>query len=159
MIILFRILMVFVGMGCLLAFIISLATWTDDTLFCYPKIKFASFKKFYEINPNRWVLHSGHVECKIDGKSYAEKFRFSCIGYWKYKLWSKQQEDILEQERHNRSIQRMMDAVKQDIADSETEAKRMQEKLLADLRQQCDVSDDILFDIMKLVEEYKEKIW
>lgn len=160
MIILFRILIAFIGAVCIFAFILSLATWYEDTHFYLPKIKFASFKKFYEINPNRWALCSGHVECKIDDKYYnPEKFRFSYIGYWKYQSWRKQQQNILKQEKHNESIKRMMDAVKQDIAASEAEAKNAQAKLMEELRKQCNESEDTLFDLMKLVEEYKEKIW
>jgi len=125
----------------------------------YPKIDFKSFKKFYVLNPSRWTCHSGYVDC-YTGKGFGyDKFSFGFIDYYKYRCWIKAQERKHTENIHNESKQRMMDAVKQDIANSEAEAKRMHEKLMADLRQQCDTSDDILFDIMKLVEEYKEKIW
>lgn len=161
MIILFCILMVSAGVASVIAFIISLTIWSEDTPFSYPKIKFASFKKFYEINPNRWELRTGYVECKIDRDYYYnyEKFRFGYLCYWKYCSWRKQQQKTLEQEKHNKSMQRMMDAVKIDIANSEAEAKKAQAKLMEELRKQCNESEDTLFDLMKLVEEYKEKIW
>ena len=130
-----------------------------DKKYGYPKIDFKSFKKFYVLNPSRWTCHSSYVTCHTSKGCGYDNFSFGFIDYYKYKCWMKAQDRQHTENIHNESMQRMMDAVKIDIANSEAEAKRMHEKLLADLRQQCETSDDILFDIMKLVEEYKEKIW
>ena len=150
--------MVFVfGIGCIVALIISIVGWFDNTKFDYPKIKFESFKKFYEINPNRWMCYYAIVECKIKHIADTEKFRFGYLDYLEYRSWLKQREEHNEQERHNRSTKRMMDVVKQDIAVSEAEAKRVQDKAFDDLMKwTAENKTDNNLDLQKLVEEYRK---
>lgn len=126
----------------------------------YPKIDFKSFQKFYALNPDRWNCKPNYVICHTDDRVWAyENFDFGVRDYYKYRFWLIKQVRKKTEDAHNSSKQRMMDAVKQDIANSEAEAKKAQAKLMEELRKQCNESEDTLFDLMKLVEEYKEKIW
>ena len=144
---------------------IGIPLWIFFTLLdynrSYPIIDFKSFKKFQALNPFRWNCHDNHVECKLDGHYYSyEKFSFGVLDFFKYKLWLKVKAKNERNEKHNKSKQRMMDAVKKDIAASEAEAKRMQAEALKILKQRhSSITDGDILDIMKLVEEYKEKIW
>lgn len=124
----------------------------------YPLLDFKSFKKFYALNPNRWQCDDTYVECRVD-TCYYERFNFNILDFYQYRMWNRRRMNMKQQEKSNKSIQRMMDAVKIDIANSEAEAKKAQAKLMEELRKQCNESEDTLFDLMKLVEEYKEKIW
>lgn len=124
----------------------------------YPKIDFKSFKKFYVLNPQRWTCHSGYVICYTGQGFGYDNFSFGFIDYYKYRCWMKAQDRQNTENIHNASKRRMMDAVKIDIANSEAEAKKAQAKLMEELRKQCNESEDTLFDLMKLVEEYKGKI-
>lgn len=154
MIILFRIFVVIFIIAFFAWLIILFTDWHDNTSFHYPKIKFVSFKKFYEINPNRWKLRKAAVECVLEGYK-VETFRFGFLDYLEYELWIKQQEQNSEQERHNRATKRMMDAVKQDIANSEAHAKAMQNKALDDLAKWA-AENDTNLDIKNFIEEYKK---
>jgi hypothetical protein len=134
MIILLRLVIFALGIGCLFWGIIFFFCWSDYTDFSRPKIKFESFKKFYEINPTRWTLQHSMVGCKTKLEcSGGELFRFSFIDYIEYKLWKNDLARSRTQEQHNKVTKRMLDAVKQDIADSEAKAKSMQNKAIDDL--------------------------
>lgn len=136
--------------------IFSIVYWSDNSHFNTPKIKFTSFKKFYEINPKRWQLNHGTVDCRTDTFVY-EKFHFSYFDFYKYRSWFNKLWNSKQQEKHNKSIQRMMDAVKQDIANSEAEAKKIQHQAFDDLIKWAkeNTNKDVL-DLQKLVEEYKK---
>lgn len=143
--------------GLILALIFTLLDYNRSN----PIIDFKSFKKFYALNPKRWSCYDGYVECRT-GSNYwlYEKFSFNILDFFKYKLWLKAKTKNDRNAKHNAAKQRMMDAVKQDIAASEAEARRMQEAALKIIRQRHSaITNDDILDIMKLVEEYKEKIW
>lgn len=126
-----------------------------------PIIQFKSFKKFYALNPKRWKCYDSYVECSTGDNYWSyEKFSFGILDFFKYKLWLKVKSKNDRKEKHDAAKKRMMDAVKIDIARSELEAKRMQAEALNILKQRhSTITDDDIMDIMKLVEEYKEKIW
>lgn len=88
------------------------------------KIKFKSFKKFYEINPDRWDLCYGYVRCNTGKMFIYEDFHFGFIDFIKYKLWYKMLERNQNKRREAESISRMITAVKQDIANTECIAKQ-----------------------------------
>lgn len=142
----FWLLMLFGALGMVILF--SLIFWADTTNLNYPKIKFSSFKKFYEINPSRWTLNNGTVHCRIN-TCVQEKFGFSYFEFLKYRSWLKKLRKQQEQEKNNASTKRMMDAVKQDIADSEAKAKKMRDDL-------SKIFESDNMDLLKFIEEYKK---
>ena len=82
----------------------------------YNKIKFKEFKRFYELNPNRWRCETDHVYCQI-GKEYdCEVFMFGVIDECKYRLWRRNRDKINMNKTHAEATRRMLDAVKEDIA-------------------------------------------
>jgi len=89
----------------------------------YPKIKFSAFKKFYAINQNRWELYDGHVMCKSDSKYggtlVMDHFSFGVIDFYRYKLWRKRRDKMLENQVQAKSIERMVESVKRDIKNME----------------------------------------
>ena len=83
--------------------VLFLNWWVDSN--DYPRIKFKSFKNFYELNPDRWRLYDSCVVCKttieyitttIYGDHY-DNFFFSFIDFYRYKAW-KSHLDKYEQE-------------------------------------------------------------
>lgn len=95
--------------------------WVD--CYGYPKIKFSAFKKFYAINQNRWELYDGHVMCKSDSKHggtlVMDHFSFGVIDFYRYKLWCKRRDKMLENQVQAKSIERMVESVKRDIKSME----------------------------------------
>lgn len=85
----------------------------------YPKIKFSQFKKFYDINQNRWVLCDEYVICWLQS-GQDEYFSFNFFDFHlKYKPFIKHLEKVQKNERDNATYLNMIAAVKQDIADFE----------------------------------------
>lgn len=82
----------------------------------YNKIKFKEFKKFYELNPDRWRCETDHVYCQICKEYDCEVFMFSVIDECKYRLWRRNRDKINMNKTHAKATQRMLDAVKEDIA-------------------------------------------
>lgn len=91
------------------------------------KISFDSFKKFYEINPNRWITGYGTVTCRTAKETWEENdtFCFDFFDYYKYRKWIKQKEKNKKSTRNAEAIKRMMDVVREDIADQEAASKKM----------------------------------
>lgn len=109
--------------------IVQLLGWHEEKV-TSNKISFNSFKKFYELNPKRWIVHYGSVTCKTakNACDNDDVFCFKFIDYYKYRSWLKQQENIKRQNIDIEATKRMMEAVKEDIAKSEAEAKKMFER-------------------------------
>ena len=82
----------------------------------YNKIKFKDFKKFYELNPERWRCETSYVLCSIknDFAKY-EMFAFKFIDECKYRLWRRRCNQISANKKRAAATQRMLDAVKEDI--------------------------------------------
>lgn len=91
------------------------------------KIKFAAFKKFYAINPNRWDIYGDHAACNTITYS-REQFHFGFIDFIRYRWWFKGYKKRKRIEKENEIMKKMLDSVKRDIEKTEREAKRYQEK-------------------------------
>ena len=115
---------------------------TKDT----PKIKFSTFLIFYDINPTRWSLDYRTVTCKIPRKDIndshiykglfdtTERFAFSYIDTLRYKHWHNKLQNHNTYQSNCKATARMLEAVKQDIADLESQAKREHNEALEILR-------------------------
>lgn len=117
----------------LLVLIYALITWCESPR-NNPKIKFKSFVKFYDVNPNRWNLYDEYIECRIDDKSWnysVERFSFGFIDFWRYKLWHKMQKRAERNKQHAESTSRMIAAVRRDIDKQNETAKHKQDEALA----------------------------
>lgn len=92
----------------------------------YPKIKFKDFKKFYELNPKRWWCANNYVKCRVNNEYDCEIFFFKFIDECRYRIWRRKRDKHKVNKKHNQSIQRMLDAVKEDVAKAkEKEAVNM----------------------------------
>lgn len=107
-----------------------------------PKLEFNAFKKFYEINPERWeICFDSHVECKITRKTETgwtytdrESFHFSYIDTQRYLLWKHQLKKHKEDIANDKATARMLAAVKQDVADFEAKTMRETREALETIR-------------------------
>lgn len=81
-----------------------------------PKIKFKDFKKFYELNPKRWRCETDYVQCQVSKEYDCEAFNFSFIDECRYRIWRRKRDKHKANQKHNQSTQRMLDAVKEDVA-------------------------------------------
>ena len=96
----------------LFCIIISTITYFENT--GGAKLKFKTFKSFYNINPDRWDLYDGSVICK--DKDYRKQyFHFGLIDYIKYKFWRRNLDKHEKEKEEAESIARMIDTVKEDI--------------------------------------------
>ena len=121
-------LIIFGGSG-LLALILALVACWHDSIGDMPKIKFKSFKNFYELNPDRWILHDDCVGCKSERfytSFVADRFHFGFVDFYRYKLWMHSLERQKENKRKAQITARMVAAVKQDIEANEKKAKKYQ---------------------------------
>ena len=100
-----------------------------------PKITFKNFKKFYELNPKRWRCETDYVQCRIDKEYNYEAFNFSFIDECKYRIWRRKRAKHNVNQKRNKSIQRMMDAVKEDIASAKKNEMDEMQNLIDDLKQ------------------------
>ena len=135
-----QLIIIFGGLISLSAILILIACWVDS-IGSTPKIKFKSFKNFYELNPDRWRLHDDTVVCKIDFKSIRnfnicindDKFHFGFIDFYRYKLWKNNLGKRKENKLKAQITARMIAAVKQDIAASEQQANKYQDEAVQTL--------------------------
>lgn len=107
------------------------------------KIKFKSFKTFYNINRDRWTLHDGYVQCRIDNDSYVkygrlfstdQSFYFDPIDFLKYKLWIHSKHKCDQQLENAEITAKMLAMVKQDIETIEIRAKQYQAQGIDDMQ-------------------------
>lgn len=135
--------LVIVGFMIVIAYIlISLFIYHESTDKNNPKIKFNTFKKFYEINPDRWKLSNdteyknNYVACYMtrhEGSMLStgyHRFRFGFIDYRRYTHWLKH---IEKQKTNLKNMQLMADmiaAVKQDIANMENLAQQQKKQAI-----------------------------
>lgn len=111
----------------------------------YPTLNFETFKKFYDINPDRWLLSDNHVECKVDNIKHLpgriipsidyERFCFGWLDTFKYTHWLKCQHKKEIDNKHFESKSKMLLMVKQDIADLERRAEHEKDSALDILQQ------------------------
>lgn len=123
----------------------------------YNKIKFKDFKKFYELNPKRWRCETSYVICSIkyDFAKY-EVFAFNFIDECKYRLWRRGCDKRNTNKKHAESIQRMLDAVKEDIdaakAKENTDHVAAFKSLLEDLKNMNATAE--LPSLLELLKKY-----
>ena len=103
--------------------IVSLISWCDDCLGITNKIKFKSFKSFYNVNPSRWDLKSGYVICEDPKKYHGILFKFNYFDWWRYQKFLIDQIEIEKNAKSNTDYARMIELVKSDIASLEAQAK------------------------------------
>lgn len=103
--------------------IIKFAIWDYDCEDATNKIKFESFKSFYNINPERWILHDGCVICKDPTRFNGIKFKFNYIDYKRYKRFCKNIDKYNERINSNKDCARMIELVKLDISKIEAQGK------------------------------------
>lgn len=106
--------------GIILAVIgILVVIGSDNDYFSYPKIKFVSFLKFYDLNPERWRLGFLTVVCRIEDSNCRmiryEYFRFGFLDTVKYVFYKQKLKREREEERQAEVTKRMINAVKGDI--------------------------------------------
>jgi hypothetical protein len=91
-----------------------------------PKIKFKSFRIFYDINPKRWRLGDYFVVCKDSNKGSCYwslfnvdveyRFYFNFIDSIRYRRWHKNIDKYNTSQANAQITAKMLAAVKQDIA-------------------------------------------
>lgn len=135
--------------------IFSIMFWSDNTNLNSPKIKFSSLKKFYEVNPSRWKFRGGTVYCYVDTCEY-ETFHLGCIDFYRCWAWTSKLDKAEKQEKYNESTKRMMDVVRQDIAESKAKSKATFANVFDDLANYAKQHENDELDIMSLIEEYKK---
>lgn len=122
----------------------------------YNKIKFKEFKKFYELNPDRWRCETDHVYCQI-GKEYdCEVFMFSVIDECKYRLWRRNRDKINMNKTHAKATQRMLDAVKEDIAKAKKKETTHSVGAFLQLLKDTNVESE-LPSLAELLKKYEEQ--
>lgn len=125
----------------IISFIELLMDYTCNTGSNYPKIKFAAFKKFYTINPDRWNLDIASVVCKIVNEEYSpyrglfhtynsERFYFSFLDYLRYTIFRKQLEKDKLKAKHMEATSKMLGMVKKDIANMENLAEQQKKQAM-----------------------------
>ena len=138
MIILFVIIIGATIIACLIVKLADLfmCYYTDDRC---AKISFKSFKRFYEINQDRWELHGSYVKCIDKDRKYSytrvsERFDFSFIDFIKYDLWRKSIRKSADNKRKMESTATMLELVKKDIAQFEDKANTQTDQAADNLK-------------------------
>ena len=113
------------------------------------KIKFKTFKHFYNINPDRWKLQDGYVICIVGKEPYKEygwasdfsnyryeratttryidktqDLAFSFIDHIKYQWWLRTREKHKVEKTHTEAMSQVINAVKKDIKNLEELAEK-----------------------------------
>lgn len=107
----------------------------------YPKIKFKTFKHFYEINPSRWDLGCGCVRCNLGMLDY-EYLKFGFIDFLRYQLWYAARDRYNTQKGQVESMSKVLAVVKEDIKNLEIFAEQQ-------VNEGVDMINDILQETKK----------
>ena len=127
----------FVVVGIFFVFLILLfGLWLDYSVERDdPKIKFDSFKKFYEINPQRWNLMRQGVKCYTDEyRIYGDIFSFGFWDWLKYIKWKDTLEKHEAEQSNAKLTAKMIAAVKQDIASFESLGQQQQDMAVNNIK-------------------------
>lgn len=122
----------------LILFLIFIALSPGDFPDDAVPMSFKSFKQFYLINPNRWVLNKNSIDCIVQHENkwhFEDKrhFYFGWLDYQKYKrFYNKIQQDKIN-ERDMRATAEMLNAVKKDIANMENLAQQQKKQAVDNL--------------------------
>lgn len=83
------------------------------------RIKFSSFKKFYEVNPYRWSLFDDGVSCRRDDTCATISTHFGFIDFYRYKLWRRNLDKRNKEKEHAKDMAIIIANVKKDIENTE----------------------------------------
>lgn len=131
-------------------FIADYVSFKSEQIADTPVIKFAAFVSFYNINPNRWILHDQYVQCKIvyqhqRGKYESlELFHFSYIDTKRYEKWKRCKEKTREEERKYEKMAWLISTVKEDIKNLESQAA-------AEKAKGVEIIKGIVYDITDII--------
>ena len=89
----------------------------------YAKIKFKTFKRFYEINPERWNLYYGIVTCRLGDNTYT-RLKFGFVDYLRYLLWHAARNRYDTKKGQVESMAKVIAVVKEDIKNLEIFAEQ-----------------------------------
>lgn len=92
------------------------------------KIKFSSFKKFYDVNPYRWNLCDDGVTCRRDDTYGTVSTHFGFIDFYRYKLWRKGLDKRDREKEHAKDLAIIIANVKKDIENTERVAAQKYEE-------------------------------
>lgn len=118
----------------LICLLVDYAEYHDSTE-GKPTIKFSTFRKFYDINPSRWILNDSRVICKVPRKDIErtvlyssffdreEIFVFNYRDTWRYRRWHEELQNQCTEQNNDKATLRMLEAVKLDIAALEDQSK------------------------------------
>ena len=123
---------VFGSLPFIIVFIFLIIFWSES-IGNSTKIKFSSFKKFYEVNPYRWNLYDDGVSCRRDGTYGTISTHFGFIDFYRYKLWRKSLDKRDREKEHAKDLAIIIANVKKDIENTERVAA-----------QKCKEAKDIL---------------
>lgn len=90
------------------------------------KIKFDSFIKFYNVNPNAWTLHDNYVvyvaksRCSSYQFSYyivdkSFEFCFPFLDYIRYNMWKKQADELKQKKKNAQEYLSALKYIEADI--------------------------------------------
>ena len=115
-------LIIFIGILVVLSFCVSMIYLIIEyfTEKCGAKLKFKSFKRFYNINPDRWDLDDASVACKCKCNTNSwnvtkEYFYFGIVDHIRYKFWKRNLDKRDKEKAHAQSTARMINSVREDI--------------------------------------------
>lgn len=110
------------GLPLTVVLIVLITIWCDAKCPNDVKLKFSSFKKFYELNPSRWVLYgTGVLCCNDEGGTISTYFGF--IDFYRYLLWWKRLDKRKEDKEQAKSLASIVAVVKKDIENAELHAQ------------------------------------
>ncbi len=113
---------------------VTLLSWLDSCCTIENRIKFKSFKSFYNINPDRWELCSGYVKCRQGSFKYID-FKFNYWDWYKYNHFHREQKKIKKNMESNKKYAKMIELVKLDIANFEAQNQKNIQAAAADIRE------------------------
>lgn len=125
-----------------IAFIVSWVN-TPDVPDHEPTITFESFKKFYSINPDRWILEDQYVICKIGDTKGSYYYGLTFYDYKKQKCYFESSSDLRKYKKFQKKLEQdkletarmkatseMLGMVKKDIANMEDLAEQQKKQAM-----------------------------
>lgn len=109
---------IFIGLPVAVALVVMAVIWYES-IGNSVKIKFSSFKKFYDVNPYRWNLYDDGVSCRRDNTYGVISTHFGFIDFYRYKLWRKGLDKRDREKEHAKNMSIIISNVKKDIENTE----------------------------------------
>lgn len=110
-----------IGLPLAIALIVMIIFWYES-IGNSIKIKFSSFKKFYDVNPYRWNLFDDGVSCRRDDTCATISTHFGFIDFYRYKLWRRSLDKRDKEKEHAKDMAIIIANVKKDIENTERAA-------------------------------------